>query len=1157
MKKLLFVCMGLSTILLGSCAKEWSVVDQNPTEVNELHVSVGLEGITRQFAKTRVDVPALADEMKVGDLYLLFFEAMADKSGKFVDFVEMKNLQDVGSNGQSLEQDIDMSGTQLDVTAGYNILAIANIGSMDDERYLNNLSVSEWMRQWTDKTEKEVIAESVAWTTGGSVINPDELLMSGRAEKPANVYSVNIPLTRNQVRFDIINKTTTHQLVSVAICNAYPASKIWNDGSGDGALDYSDAMSRIQNYYSYSDASLIMDGNGEYRGYLYAFENQVAMPVQNDRFTTCLVVELRNIAAGTNSFYRINIAPDNSAQMLKRNNSYSVTINSVGDDGQSDATKAYDYPDGNGLDYIINEWDVVGEGVMDQDGSSLLSSPYKTVNLDLFTGNIIGHDANQGQDPRSFNIITFTNNPSGVSGLELIEQKYSLGGSTYNGIVAEIDGNKLRFTRVDVAPIPPTEGSLKSGDKITGTIKLGYAGLRVVINVIQTDLITDFLNLFLPDGGISRFAPFGGIETAPIRVEASGTWTATILSESAGAFGFVGTDALEISSAAGSPAITGNNGNLFALRTLTDNKDEQNAREAFVVVTLDKDPLNFSRLVRVTQQQAANIAITPNQTITFNGTFDANGEPLKGELAAIPNNSISQFVVRPGNSGDETSGTLAQNEWHWKILEVNSDGTDGAIIADEVGGVVDSSKDWFSITALHNTAVSAIDGNTISVDVKGKNTSGSTRKVKLVVYLADATSFTASTNLIQQSSSISLSPSTLPVVSKVGGETQAVSIQADASLKWKLLGITVANSDRLVHHDIKIVDQNNNPIVEGTEYSVATDHFKVVFPKVYYPNRDIPISATVQIGIVGSDLKASITANQTALTAAPMVGWGMTGAPNYGALGDTYDQGWDGRSGSWGLRQISGYKTLGTSASSTTTSINASVDYLHVVPHIAGAAGTRYTWKAVNDYIADRDALTYIVNQDAAGINSINNANSPLKKAGYPNSSYGTDINGVIDTRDAGTKVYDFVFSQGKNTLAPSDITTYWYVDGVNTTMPIDGLPSSAVVLIAKRTSDIGTATPSNRALFIIDVEHKFIWGGESQLFWYNAWLTGNRWKLLDNVMYYVANASKYGSHFTDLLLEPTAGPSGNGDLGDGRVAQPAPWDTTYWGRNVMTEMEK
>jgi hypothetical protein len=1154
MKKLLLAYMGVSAMLLASCSNEGSAIEKHqPEKANTLHVSVSLEEIRQQFAMTRVDVPALADEMKVGSLYLLFFETTADKSGKFVDFVEMTNLQNVGSDGVSLRQDIDMSDTQLDVTAGYNILAVANIGNTADKRYLNNLSVPEWMRQWMNKTEKEVIAQAVAWTTSGSPINPDGLLMSGRAEKPANVYSVTIPLARNQARFDIINKTTTHTVVSVAICNAYPASKIWNDGSADGALDYSEAMSRIQNYYSYSDAGLIMDGSGIYRGYLYVFENQVAMPTQNDRFTTCLIVELQNIQDATRSFYRINIAPDNSAQMLKRNNSYSVTINSVGNKGQADAAKAYDFPDDNQLNYIINQWDIIGEGVMDQDGSSLLSSPYKTVNLDLFTGNIIGHDTNQGQDARSFDIITFTNNPGSVSRLELIEQKYYLGGAAYNGIEATMAGNKLKFTRVDVAPQNPTAGSLKSGDKITGTIKLGYAGLRVVINVIQTDTNSDFLNLFLPDGGIPRFAPFAGIASGSIRVEASGTWSAKILSESAGSFGFVGTGDTEISSADGSPAITDN---MFALRTLSDNKDEQNAREAFIVVTLDKDPLNFSRLIRVTQQQAANISITPNQTITFNGTFDAARSPLKGELATIPNNTISKFVVRPGTSGDETSGTLVQNAWHWKIVEVNADGTDGATIADEVSGVSISAKDWFSVSAVHTINAAEADGNTVSVDVKGKNTSGANRKVKLVVYLADATNFTASTYLVQQSSSISLSPSVFPNIAKTGGETGEVGILGDASLEWELLELTIANNHKLVHHDIKVVDQNNNPIVAGTHYSVANDRFKIVFPKVYYPNRDIPISATVRIGIVGSDLEASVTANQTSLTAAPMVGWGLNGSPNYGALGDGFNEGWEGRSGTWGLRQISGYKTLGTSASSTTTSINASVNYLHVIPLIGGTAGTNYTWKAVNDFIADRDALTVLIVQDSPGIGPMNNANSPLKKAGYPNSSSGGDVNGVVDTRDAGSKVYDFMFGQGKNTLAPGDITASWYIDGFNTSLPKSSLPSSAVVLISKRVND-GSTTPSNNAMFIVDVEHKFIWFGDSQIFWNSSNLDGNRWKLLDNIMYYVANASKYGSHFTDLLLESNAGPAGNGDLGDGRVAQPAPWDSAYWGRNVMTEITK
>jgi hypothetical protein len=132
-------------------------------------------------------------------------------------------------------------------------------------------------------------------------------------------------------------------------------------------------------------------------------------------------------------------------------------------------------------------------------------------------------------------------------------------------------------------------------------------------------------------------------------------------------------------------------------------------------------------------------------------------------------------------------------------------------------------------------------------------------------------------------------------------------------------------------------------------------------------------------------------------------------------------------------------------------------------------------------------------------------------------------------------------------------------VDGINVQINATAeMPESAVVLITKQNNDSTTAASNtNDVLMLLDVENKFIYIGDSTLFWYDAYLTGHRGTFLNNVMYYVANAAKYGSHFTDLLLEGDGGGINPRDLGDGRVAQPAPWDEAYWGRNVMTEITK
>jgi hypothetical protein len=73
----------------------------------------------------------------------------------------------------------------------------------------------------------------------------------------------------------------------------------------------------------------------------------------------------------------------------------------------------------------------------------------------------------------------------------------------------------------------------------------------------------------------------------------------------------------------------------------------------------------------------------------------------------------------------------------------------------------------------------------------------------------------------------------------------------------------------------------------------------------------------------------------------------------------------------------------------------------------------------------------------------------------------------------------------------------------------------------------------------VIDPEKHFIFAGEMSHFEVGQ-MSGNRLEFTQNLVKYMENVTRYGSHFTDLLIE------------DGRPnAQPAPWDS-YWGANAM-----
>lgn len=1077
MKKLLFAWMGFSVLLFGACADERALGGRDddpspvPTDILSLRLNMdGMEG------KTRAEVLPELHEDEIESLYLLFFESKTDNSGKFIDYLEIETPLGIGEDHK-----IDMSGTQLKVTDPYHILAIANVRGSFGEHYLNGMDAAAWMLQWVGKTESEVIAQANAWTRTGMAVEPNQLLMSGRAEKGETDYDVDLTLVRNQVRFDIINSLKDdYEVVSVEIRNAYAGSKIWNDGSSRGALDFSDNTSRIPIYYKFdnnaaNNPGFVLNG-GDIFGGLYAFENLVAMPSRNDEYTTCLIVELKKKTPGsTSAFYRVNIAPDASPQMLQRNNAYRVTINNVGGPGETGPTgadKAYNNPNDNGLDYTINLWDQTGSGVMVTDGSSMLSVPYKTVTMARATITP-GPPIVENSVSTSFQIFTFTNNPNPVSPLEIISQTYSLNNSEeehFPRVYASLNGNVLTIT---AAAIP-------SGSTVKGQIKLGYAGLRATINVLQTDQDVDFLQVHLPDGGIPNFAPFGDIFSGLLRVEATGTWTAKILSEEGGFSFEQGNGTTVMSNDPESDyykpgMISGDN--KFRVWTFSANT-LQSPRRAFLVVSLDKDSENYAQVVELTQNATAEIAIIPQHTVTFDGT---------GELALIPNNTDDQFVVRP-------SQTSAQpplfEPWEAVITGANAN------MFELDGG-------------NHTTSTADPDANFVRVKAVGKNTSGGSYKATLTVRLTARHAVATSIDLVQTSSGIALSPNSVPAVAKTGGETELIAVQADTSLQWQLLGFTVSDGSPTkdpVNHTVALVNQNNVPITSGTPYSVANDKFKVVFPKIYYPNRDIPISATVEIGIVGSSLTKSITVNQTPLTASAF----NVAAPQPGGYGNLHG-------GSYNLYFRTKLKAMGP----VSLSISAGSNMLY--RNYEGLYQD-YPWSVENNFRGTRDALTMIVSDEYAPVfvNALNNGDSPLTAAEFSIAHAGSFMNATINTAANGTKVYQLLVGGAAAGVPAVDTSIDLYEDGVST--QVVSFPATTVPIIV-------SGGNTGRAFLAIDPQQRLIYLGESQMF---DTVAGN--PFLDNLMVYIKNAAIYGSHFTDLMID------GNGQL-------PAPWDNA-WGAN-------
>jgi hypothetical protein len=104
-----------------------------------------------------------------------------------------------------------------------------------------------------------------------------------------------------------------------------------------------------------------------------------------------------------------------------------------------------------------------------------------------------------------------------------------------------------------------------------------------------------------------------------------------------------------------------------------------------------------------------------------------------------------------------------------------------------------------------------------------------------------------------------------------------------------------------------------------------------------------------------------------------------------------------------------------------------------------------------------------------------------------------------------------------------TSVTTNFGGDAIGTRAT--SIPASAIPILVR---------PDGSTSLAIDPKNKIIYCGECQVFeGFN--LSGNRHQFIDNLIYYVANAAKYGSHFTDMLRD---------DLN-----VPAPWDN-HWGAN-------
>ena len=151
-----------------------------------------------------------------------------------------------------------------------------------------------------------------------------------------------------------------------------------------------------------------------------------------------------------------------------------------------------------------------------------------------------------------------------------------------------------------------------------------------------------------------------------------------------------------------------------------------------------------------------------------------------------------------------------------------------------------------------------------------------------------------------------------------------------------------------------------------------------------------------------------------------------------------------------------------------------------------------------------------------------------MKAAGYDFVASGA-TNALLDVTNPSiqdTRVGQFLTQYCPTTIT-SNITTLKSNDAIHTSAT--QWPAGAVPV----------SQQNNNAILIIDPVNKLIYCGEGEMFRDNT-----NEIFIRNLQHYVANASRYGSHFQDLFID---------DNHPDSPGLPPIWDAGYWGANAWT----
>lgn len=1053
LKQRLKIYVSVLLLILTGCTHDSFFSNRPGAEDDFLTFTYRVDGMTTNSA-TRAAVSPIEGETSIQSLHLLFFHASGDQSGTLVGTVSLQDgAGELGKLTMETSYVLPSDGAEINPSRAYRIIGIGNLDEFVEDANL-------WLAQWDGVTEAFFRENAMVETAGTDnegdyeTYNPikiNALLMNGFVDKPANTKNIQMVLTRNVARFDVQNNATTHKLQTVSIWNAYTQSSI----TSDARLNYSMDARHTKRFYGIdcpeTPGNIITGG-------LYAFANYSDTPAINDKNTTCLIVGLAPTDGSARRYYRVNVNSIASAQHLKNNFAYNITVLSVSGEGYPTEKEAWEGTK-NQLVYNVNNWNLDDNGLIVSDENSILVVPVKTVKINSQGGEF------------SYSVTTFSTLESPAP----LRIKSQLFDPADGNITARISNGNLVIEA----------SAMNTGEeKRSGIITITYAGLEATVNILQTASGDAFLEVTLNSGWKEFLPPTANTMSEYINVKASGSWTAQLHGSTHFAFqNSLGDYVRQVSSR----EFTNNK---FLIYTTIPNESKTETEKGFVLITLDSDPTNYIAVVTVNQASKGGIETSPEnlETIQFFGS--GNLETTEGNLETIVPSSRFKFKVSSAGSISENNVKLAGENYN-----------------------------KFDFTYDVATGY-------ITVWAKGMNFTKDPYTATIVV--SDNKNGNLLVNIVEKPLILNLTPPA-EYVKAIGGQSGQIVVDIeDPDAKWTAEITTVATGERAIfNHKAKLRKANGELLGAG---EVTDQNLIVEFPKIYYPNRETGIKAVVTLttnnGVTGTCevYQDKLAANNLKIWSR----WSDGTVFTYGSLGNkTYFDGFINRLNTKIPSGLSSVLTMGTNSNRGVFPTN---EHVWLQTSNSNTSDTP-CWTEVNEWYNNE-------NNDGVVVYMMGEANNHFSYAsvyskGYTHGGTGRSSGSVrLNAGVNNTRIYDFIINRGNSTIStPTQLT--FYNDVINSYL--SAYPEGAVPILNYASGGFCLVVdPINRAVFMGDeTMFRELYLNDTAGGYLNY---NDRSAFIYNLIDYLLNAAKYGSHFTDMLIDGAS------------VAEP--W-STVWGNNA------